>query len=70
MKLPPARRAASQFSTAVRMFPTCSRPVGEGAKRVVMRGGSMGEIRIGGIARPVDARSGALALVARLRRGL
>src|SRR6201987_3229063 len=34
MNLPPLRRAYSQLKSAVRTPPTCSRPVGLGAKRV------------------------------------
>src|SRR3546814_2634195 len=34
---PPFFRAQSQLWTAVRMLPTCSLPVGDGAKRVVTR---------------------------------
>src|SRR5690242_19639760 len=33
-KRPPFCRAHNQLCSAVRMLPTCSRPVGEGAKRV------------------------------------
>src|ERR1700744_6303323 len=33
MNLPPVRLAYSQLKRAVRAFPTCKRPVGEGAKR-------------------------------------
>src|SRR5450755_2046309 len=32
---PPAFFANSQFSSAVRALPTCSRPVGDGAKRTL-----------------------------------
>jgi hypothetical protein len=34
MNLPPAFRAHSQLCSPVRILPTWSRPVGEGAKRV------------------------------------
>ena len=33
--VPPWAFANSQFTSAVRMFPTCSLPVGEGAKRTL-----------------------------------
>src|SRR3712207_2460802 len=32
-KVPPPRRASSQLTRAMRALPTCSRPVGDGAKR-------------------------------------
>jgi hypothetical protein len=36
MNLPPCRRAHSILCSPVRMLPTWSRPVGEGAKRVMI----------------------------------
>src|SRR5579859_7519493 len=60
--LPPTCRAASQQTSAVRILPTCSRPVGEGAKRVMVGNPDVMTVPLAGSGRSATWQAGVVSL--------